>query len=258
MECTSQNIDLQIGDKSLVVYANFYHTGDPELDELLELRIDNETIRLSIEPENPRRISKIYAIQKWNSTISINTNGIIVWRDNRKLEFSTKNEFAVLKTLLVNEVYQLLLGKHSVDIHLDDDPDLMCSLSVEQKICTLLLIVRYFNTKYGFEYIDRCIITPEWEWNIKSLDVFTAYIDRFLYSKNKVQQKLRNVQIYLLHGDREVPGFYPENCKKHKMIIENTFEIIECDSDGMEKKLARYMKLDIKLPNLLPTAMKRC
>lgn len=263
MECLIRRIDISLNDKSQEVYAHIYHTGDPDLDEKLGLHECSDdgyrrNIKLSERSEEHKEVLVICIYRRWNCTICIKSNCIVIeTHRNIKLEFTTKEEFAVLKALLNNEVYRMILDKKTVEIsHLYDNPDLMCNLKVENVRLGLLLCINYFNTKYGFEYTCKQIITEEWDYKAKSIVKFMGYIDRFLYSKNRVQEKLKNVQIYLIQNDREIPGYYPGGGRIHKMIIENTFIMI--DVFGIDDRLNKYIMDNVKLPFLLPVGVKRC
>jgi hypothetical protein len=244
MECTIEKIDSPVE-----TYIHTYHTGDPQLDELLGFfkNSKNKTspnVKISHSSQVPNKSFKLAKRSIQGCNFIIRNDRIVMEIDHANIVFTTKEEFAILKKLLESSIFSLILNEDNV-YNLFDDPDLLCTFNVRIERQKIMLVADYVNIKYKFEYTHRSKIM---NFNTLSVETLVKFMNTICISTD-VSQKLKNVQIYLLIGDREIPGYFPD--RRHKIVIENTYSINY--EANIKYVLDDYINNDKKYSNLLPT-----
>lgn len=258
MECHISKVKVPIGeDKFEEMYSYVYHTGDEFLDKKLRMFEDCEGSSISCNMAlsyNLRDHTKSYSLH-----VIGDTNAIEVYTDHvlikirqhpRYIKFLTKEEFAVLKTLLREDNRYMILLNPDLE-HFVYYGDIICSFSVGDGY---ILRTNYLNTKYSFSYQQQSKL-PITEITIETILQFAEIIDKIIETPNPVIEKLKQVQIFLLTDEEEIPCFFPRPHRKHKLIIENTFKIIE--NNNLDILLTKYIQNGEKLQQLLPNGIKK-
>lgn len=233
-------------------YVHVYHTGDPQLDELLGFFKNDDygisvNIKISHSPQVPNRGIELAEKTIRECEFVIRNDCIIMEMFCAKIKFRTKEEFAILKMLLESSIFSLILNLNNT-YSIFDDPDLLCTFRVQAGSREIKLIADCVNIKYRFEYTHSSKIMDINEFNIETLVEFMNVV----CVSAEEMQKLKNVQVYLLIDDREIPGYFFG--KRHKIIIENTYSIQ--NETNLKPILEKYIKNNTKLPELLPNGCK--
>jgi hypothetical protein len=264
MECRISKIMVPVyGEENDLqeMYIYVYHTGDELLDKMLHMygdTIGGDAISCNVEISyylrDHTKSHNLHFFNYKNSVIEVYSDHVKIVSPRCNVKLVTKEEFAILKTLLSGDIKYWLLFSTELEyfVHYDD---IICGLSVTHNNSGYFLKNNYLNTKYSFSY-THMIQLPFAKTDAESIVKFFEIIDNFIVTPNSIVEKLKKVQIYLVTEDGDIPCYFPRFQKYHKLIIENTFKLME-SLDDLNAILHKYITDDVKLDGLLPNGIKK-